>query len=191
MQKRVCRFVSALAALVAIAHLFGWDLVTALVAGGTFTAIGMILDDRLEFADATALGTGGTGRALVGDVIDMGSAFKNQLDLLYLVIQVDTAVTSAGAATVSLELCSDAQAAIATDGTATMHWKSADTPKATLVAGYLVAVVPLQGFKPDYERYLGLLQNVGTAALTAGKINAFLTHDPKQWVALDNAIPAA
>jgi hypothetical protein len=29
-----------------------------------------------------------------------------------------------------------------------------------------------------YEQFLGILQNVGTAALTAGKINAFLTLDP-------------
>lgn len=143
----------------------------------------MILDERNEFADATALSTAATGRALVGDVIDLGASPSDVVDGMYLVIQVDTDVTSAGAATVSFELASDAQAAIATDGSATVHYASAAIPKATLVAGAKVAVVELpQG---TYERYLGILQNVGTAAVTAGKVNAFLTKDPANWKAYD------
>lgn len=148
----------------------------------------MILDERNEFADATALSIVGTGRALVGDVIDLGAA--DQLgngDGLYLVVQVDTAATSAGAATVSFELASDAQAAIATDGSATVHFASAAIPVATLVAGYTAAVVKLP-VVPAAERYLGILQNVGTAALTAGKINAFLTNDPAVWKAYADGI---
>ena len=148
----------------------------------------MILDERNEFADATALDTAGTGRALVGDVIDLGAA--DQLgsgEQLYLVIQVDTAVTSGGSATVSFELASDAQAAIATDGTATVHFATAAIAKATLVAGYTVAVVKLP-IVPAAERYLGILQNVGTAALTAGKINAFLTTDVAKWKAYPDGI---
>lgn len=147
----------------------------------------MILDDRLEFADANALSTAGTGRALVADVIDTSiagtSLQPNNLGVtqpMYLVIQVDTAVTSAGSATVSFEFSSDAQAAIATDGSATVHYASPAIPKATLVAGYTL-VVPLPG--GIYERYLGIVQNVGTAALTAGKINAFLTTDASAWAA--------
>lgn len=136
----------------------------------------MILDDRNEFADATALSTAATGLALVGDVIDLGTDGINDVDDLYLVIQIDTAVTSAGAATVEFQLVSDAQAAIAVDGSASVHYKSAAIGKATLVAGYQVAQVELP--KGTYERYLGILQNVGTAALTAGKFNAFLTPVP-------------
>jgi hypothetical protein len=136
----------------------------------------MILDERTEFADATALGTAGTGRQLVGDVIDTGGDGVNYIDNLWLEIQVETSVTSAGSATVSFELVSDAGAAIATDGTATLHFKSADIAKATLVAGYEAVCVQLP--KGVYERYLGIIANVGTAALTAGKINAFLTPNP-------------
>lgn len=33
----------------------------------------MIMDELLEFADATALSTAGTGLAAVGDVIDLGA----------------------------------------------------------------------------------------------------------------------
>lgn len=156
----------------------------------------MILDERLEFADATALSQVGTGLALVGDVIDLGTIFGGTTppdvgegESLYLVITVDTAVTSAGAATVEFDLASDAQAAIATDGSATVHFKTAAFPKASLVAGFVAAIVKLPwGGSVPYERYLGILQNVGTAALTAGKINAFLTLDPSKYIAYPNEI---
>ena len=150
----------------------------------------MILDERNEFADATALDTSGTGRVLVGDVMDLGAASRDigLGEPLYLVIQVDTAVTSGGSATVSFELASDAQAAIATDGSATVHYASPAIAKATLVAKYLVCAIPLP--MGTYERYLGILQNVGTAALTAGKINAFLTKDVTKWLAYPDATSA-
>lgn len=143
----------------------------------------MILDSRNEFADATALSTAATGLALVGNVIDLGTDGVNDVDGMYLVVQVDTAVTSGGSATVEFQLASDAQAAIATDGSATVHTKTAAIAKATLVAGYQVCAIELP--KGTYERYLGILQNVGTAALTAGKVNAFLTNNPQTWKAFD------
>lgn len=148
----------------------------------------MIIDERNEFADATALSTAGTGRALVGDVVDLGTPSRNigVGEDLYLVIQVDDAILSAGSATVSFELASDAQAAIATDGSATVHFATAAIPKATLVAGYQVCAIKLP--VGTYERYLGILQNVGTAALTAGKINAFLTHSIAAYTNYPDAI---
>jgi len=149
----------------------------------------MILDERTELADATALSTAATGLALVGDVIDTEKVrnLAGGGKPLYLVIQIDTAVTSGGAATLGFVLASDAQAAIAVDGTATEHFRTGLIPKATLVAGFGF-VLPLPGESPAYERYLGILQNVGVAALTAGKINAFLTFNPKQWKANPDAI---
>ena len=137
----------------------------------------MILDERLEFCDATSLNTGAAGSYLIGDVVDLGAGSPSpgagDSEDLYLVIQVDTAVTSGGSATVQFHLASDAAAAIATDGSASYHFSTAAIPKATLVAGYQVCAVQLpQG---TYERYLGILQTTGTAALTAGKVNAFLT----------------
>jgi len=148
----------------------------------------MILDERTEFCDATALNTGAAAQYLIGDVIDTGIAGTalqpNDLgpgEALYLVMQVDTAVTSAGAATVGFYLCSDAQAAIAVDGSATYHFKTPLIAKATLVAGYNIAVVELP--HGTYERYLGIVQETAVAALTAGKVNAFLTNDPARWYA--------
>ena len=148
----------------------------------------MILDERLEFADATALSTSGTGRALVGDVIDLTTGDFGH-EPLYLVIQVTTAVTSGGSATVSFELASDAAAAIATDASATQHWASAAIAKATLIAGYtqIVPIPPSTSSNP-YERYVGILQNVATAALTAGAINAVITHDPHNWITYPDAL---
>jgi hypothetical protein len=147
-----------------------------------------ILDERNEFADATALNTGAAGTYLVGDVIDT-EVVRNIANgrPVFLVIKVRTSVTSAGAATVQFKFASDAQAAIATDGTATEHFVSAAIAKATLVAGYKAVHValPLEG--PAYERYLGILQVTGTAALTAGAIDAYLTFGEKTWKALPSA----
>lgn len=155
----------------------------------------MILDERNEFCDATALNTGAAASYLIGDVIDLGPAPTTQ-DLnggadtdLYLVIQVDTTVDSAGEAlTVQFHLASDAQAAIAVDGSATYHWSSPAIAEAALVAGYRVCAVPLP--MGAYERYLGILQTTGVEAVTAGKVNAFLTRNPGKWLALPNGVGA-
>lgn len=148
----------------------------------------MILDELTEFCDATALNTGVAASYLVGDVIDLGAT---GLDIgngepVYLVIQVDTAATSGGSATGAFHLCSDAQAAIAVDGTATYHFSTSAIAVATLVAGYTIAAVALP--YGTYERYLGVLQTTAVAAFTAGKINAFLTKDVARWKAYADAI---
>jgi hypothetical protein len=148
----------------------------------------MILDEKTEFADATALSTVGTGIANFGDVID--SSVARDLgtgETLYLVIQVTTAVTSGGAATVAFQVVSDATGTIATDGSATVHAVTEDIGKATLVAGYTrIIPLPPEGSN-SYERYLAVQQNVGTAALTAGAVNAFLTLDPAAYKAYPDA----
>ena len=56
----------------------------------------MIMDERLEFADATALDTTGTNVDLIGDVIDLGSTASDigNGQPLYCVIQTVAAVTS-------------------------------------------------------------------------------------------------
>ena len=140
----------------------------------------MIIDELLEFADATALDTSGTNTDLIGDVIDLGSTPQDygNGEALYLVLRVTSAVTSGGSATVQFHLASDAQAAIAVDGSASYHWSSPAVPVASLVAGYkLVVAVPV-GVSVPYERYLGLLTTTGTAALTGGAVDAYLTLNP-------------
>jgi len=152
----------------------------------------MILDERTELMDANALSTAGIGLALIGDVIDTSIA-RNMGALargvrMSLVIQVTTAVTSAGAATVAFLLVSDAQAAIAVDGSASEHLRTVQVPKASLIAGYtLIVPVPVEGNVP-YERYVGILQNVAVAALTAGAINAMFVTDVKSWKSYPDAL---
>lgn len=155
----------------------------------------MILDERNEFADAASV-VGDAGTALIGDVIDLGAAdsLVGNSDGLYLVVQTDTEVITGGdAGTIQYFLASDAQAAIATDGSATIHAASpvivtdgTDATGAKNRAGACPLVVKLpQG---TYERYLGVLCTIATKSVTAGKINAFLTADPASWKATADGI---
>lgn len=156
----------------------------------------MIIDSRLELVNngALTLEAFATTPVPLGSLVDLtsnlaiGNALKEypgNSDHAYLCIRVATAATSGGAATVKFALVSDAQDPV-TPATATKHWESADIPKATLVAGYCVACIPLP--RGTYERYLGLIQTVGTADLTAGKVDAFITLDPPSWLALPDAL---
>lgn len=149
----------------------------------------MILDERLEFLDANAINTGGAGTYLLGDVIDLQVARDiGNGHPMWLVIQVDTTATSGGAATGNFILASDAQAAIATDGSATVHAQTGAIAVAALTAGKQYAfALPME--LPVYERYLGILQTTAVAAFTAGKLNAFLTLDqPSGWKAYADAV---
>lgn len=146
----------------------------------------MILDERLEFADAASVAAA-AGTALIGDVIDLGLARDvGAGHPLWLVITCDTEIITAGAAgTLKFQLVSDAQAAIAVDGTASVHFDTgnfisddaaANSPQFN--AGGVIACVPLPQEGVVYERYLGILAITATTTTTAGKINAFLTPDP-------------
>lgn len=138
----------------------------------------MYVDKQEEFSDSQVL----TATAISTNVLDLnpnGSANTLQ-DIgagenMYLVVQVDVALTSGGATTLVVTLESDSTADLATSPT--VHWTSATIPKATLVAGYeLVIKLP-----PDnYERYLGVRYTVATGPFTAGSISAFLTKDAQR-----------
>ena len=148
----------------------------------------MMMSTLDEFCDATALNTGVAAVYNIGSQLDMVDVREQAAEVpVYLVISVSTAVTSAGAATVQFQLVSDA---IATPdlASASKHWISQAFGKAELVAGAVVAVVPLPfGALEPYERYLGVQQITGVAALTAGAVNAFLTTAPQTWVAQADA----
>lgn len=143
----------------------------------------MILDSLNEFADAVSVAAA-AGTALIGSQIDMTVARDlGQGERLYLVITIDTAIITAGAAgTVRFILVSDASAAIATDGTATEHWKSHDYVTDDAALNELNIgdriIVPFPSGEPEYERFLGILCETTTTTTTAGKINAFLTNNP-------------
>jgi hypothetical protein len=155
----------------------------------------MIIDSYNEFADAVSVAAA-AGTALIGDVIPLGS-INSDIGVpgnIYLVIEVDTEIITAGAAgTIQFFLASDAQAAIATDGSATIHLSSsslvtddAAANSSDLNAGgkIICAKLPMG----TYEKYLGILCTVGTTTVTAGKINAFLTDNPPAQVYYPDAV---
>lgn len=153
----------------------------------------MILDERLEFADATSVAAS-AGTALIGDVINLETARDiGAGEPIYLVIQVDTAIITGGAAgTVQFQLASDAQAAIATNGSATVHYDTGTIATGAAgagltAAGATVAVVALPMEGAVYEQYLGILCTTATTTTTAGAINAFLTTDVSKWKAYADA----
>lgn len=157
----------------------------------------MIMDELLEFADAASVAAA-AGTALIGDVIDRDSVARDlgQGEPIYLVITVGTEIITGGnAGTIVFALASDAQEAIATDGSASIHWQSAslvtDDAAANsdlLNAGAVLAVVALPWEGVVYERYLGILCTIGTTTVTAGTINAFLTKEPGKWRAYEQGV---
>lgn len=92
-------------------------------------------------------------------------------ELLYFVISVNTTVTSAGAATVQVKLLTDDSSGF---GSAVTLFDSGAIAKATLVAGYTVFA---QRLPIGCKRYLKVTYTVGTADLTAGKFDAYLTRN--------------
>jgi hypothetical protein len=140
----------------------------------------MWTDKNATFCKETAVG-GSTGKRLLGDVIDTGENKDFGVgNNLFLVVQVATTFTSGGSATAVITLASDAQAAVAVDDSETVHLTSASFAVADCAAGttLLVAPLPMEASGKPYERYLGVIADIGTAALTAGAINAFLTPRP-------------
>jgi len=122
----------------------------------------MIMDERTEFADAVSVAAA-AGTALIGDVIDtevLRDIGNGQP--IYLVIQTTTEIITGGTAgTLLFQLASDSVAAIATDGTATVHFQTdqlvtddAGANAAQFNAGGIIAMfaLPLEGV--TYERYI-------------------------------------
>lgn len=153
----------------------------------------MIMDDYLEFADATSVAAA-AGTALIGDVVDSGPVARDlgNGEDIWLVISVATSIIAASAGTVKFQLVSDAQAAIATDGSATVHYDSGTfvsdiLANTAMPAGKTLVAIALPREGKVYERYLGILCITATATTTAGAIDAFLTKDPKGFKAYPRA----
>lgn len=149
-----------------------------------------IIDSLLEFADGTSVAAS-AGTALIGDVIDLGVARDIGVGKpMYLVIQTQTEIITAGAAgTLTFKLVSDSVAAISTS-TSTVHFTSAafvtdgtDANAAQLKAGGRPVVIALPQEGTEYERFLGILAVTATTTTTAGAIDAFITSDVSAWKA--------
>ena len=150
----------------------------------------MILDTSLLMCNATAA-FAAAGTALVGNQIQFGTlaTMKNPLrgsQDLFLVLTITTAFVGA-TATIDVQLASDDTAAIATNGTATGHWRTQPQAVATMTAGRRW-IVPMP-WDPDPEAFLGILVTTATATTTAGAITAeLMIGAPQDWVALPDAV---
>jgi hypothetical protein len=153
----------------------------------------MILDERLEFADATSVAAGAS-TAVIGDVIDLGAGVVD-IGLgedMWLVIQVTTAIVAAGAGTIKFDLVSDALATLGAGVLAncTVHLSTAAlVTAASTPAGQTAGSVLMAARLPagTYERYLGILCTIASQTVSAGAINAFLTKDYAKWAAIADA----
>lgn len=141
-----------------------------------------MLDKQLEFSDSQAV----TATALSTNVVDTLPGIRAGLtqnlggpEAAYLVVEVDTTFTAAGAATLDVSLESDSTANLATSPT--VHFRTGPLALAQLAAKAKAAVIPLPF--GAYERYLGLRYTVATGPMTAGAISAYITRDPSFWVA--------
>lgn len=152
----------------------------------------MILDERNEFCDATALNTGGANTYVIGDQIDLGAARDvGNGQPMYLVIQVATGINAAGAGTVQFQLVSADNDALTSNPV--VHLQSAafvtstttGNAGGTLAAGASLFAVALPMEGVAYKRYLGIRQVTGAQAITAGAVDAFLTHDVAKWKSYD------
>jgi hypothetical protein len=129
----------------------------------------MLIDKDLEFSDAQAETTVAT-HASTND-IDLGVAGDAAKEM-YVVISVNTAPTSDGSATINLQLSTSA---------ASNH----SSPKILWETGAIAYNNAVFALASKFQfrvpkgalRYLRVNYIIGTAALTAGKFDAFLTPD--------------
>ena len=156
----------------------------------------MILDERTEFADAFSV-ISGAATIVVGDVIDLEVARDiGNGEPLYLVILAETEIITGGVAgTIQFRLASDSTANLATSPTTHFETKAfvtddAGANDAELGPNTVIAAVALPFEGVVYERFLGLLAVIATTAITAGTVNAFLTHDVTKWKSYPNAVGA-
>lgn len=155
----------------------------------------MILDERTEIADAASIAAA-AGTAVVGDVIDLGSAPYDlgTTDDLWLVCQVDTAIVAAGAGTVQFSVVSDALSTLGGGVVAncTLHYQTAALATAASTPAGQTAGSTIFAFElpagATYERYLGVLCTIATQTISAGKVNIFLTRDLARWFPLADAV---
>ena len=128
----------------------------------------MIIDRFNEFSDAQAV----TASAASTNVVDLKAAGNIEGKPYYLIIKTNASATASGDATVTFALQTDSAENF---GSAVTLWSSAAVGKATLVAGYQVIRLALNGLA--LNKYLRVYYTVATGPLTAGKFDAFLTAD--------------
>lgn len=124
-----------------------------------------MVDSKNQFSAAQAV----TTTADSTNVLDLGVANPNQGEgtPLILHIEVGTAVTASGAATVTFSLYDGATSGAITN----LVWATGAIGKATLIKGYKVREMALPF---TLQRFVKLTYTVATGPLTAGTFSAWL-----------------
>lgn len=142
----------------------------------------MHIDVLNQFGNAATL-IGATGSNAVGDVIDLDPTDSGNIpnigagEPMWLVARIATAVDSAAdGATVNLQLVSSAAEALTSP---TVHAQSGVLAEAVLIEGYQALAIRIPS--GTYLKYLGILAVVAGEAVTAGALDAYLTHDISDW----------
>ena len=144
----------------------------------------MILDAQNQFSDAQAV----IAAAVSTNSIDLGPVLGQNIgvgEVLYLVVNVATALTNGGGGTgVNVYLIDDAAANLAAGPTDLI---TVGQLSSTAAAGTRL----VYKLSPDVigtKRYLGLRYDPTGANLTGGTIDAFLVKDIIAWTAYPDAI---
>ncbi len=141
----------------------------------------MIIDAFTEFADDYDAGAAGVSneRVNMGNVISLGDVRNVARGTpVYVVFTISEtfADTSSGAGLI-FTVVSDSSDTPALDGSATIHAQTQDFADTDLTVGLMFNVA--LNSMPTQEGFLGVqLQNDAADALTAGKVNAFLSLTP-------------
>ncbi len=133
----------------------------------------MLLDKQLTVSDAQVV----TVTAVSTDAIDTGGSNPVRNigwgEEMRMMVQVNTTVLAAGAATVTFELIQADNAALTTNVETLIA--SAAIGKAALTAG---GAIPFDVVLPaTSRRFIGMRYTIGTGPLTAGAFTAALVHD--------------
>lgn len=146
-----------------------------------------MFDKQLMFSDAQAITTTAnstnvvkiTGGTPAFTTDSLGNTPENDVGrspALDVLVQVITAFTAAGAATLTVSLVADDDAAL---GSATTIASTAAIGKATLVPGYQFRLALPAGFAAA-DVHLGLVFTVATGPMTAGAVTAgLIAHHAK------------
>lgn len=149
------------------------------------------IDNKLLFSDAQAV----TSTAISTNVVALEgtglspNATQNLGDpaKAYLVVETAVACTDSGSdATLTVTLESATDAGLTTG--AVVHAATAALAFAAFSAkGTVVMCIPLPF--GAYKDYIGVRYTVASGPLTAGAFNAYITLDPRQYVAFKNDKP--
>jgi len=127
----------------------------------------MILDAKLIFSEDQAETTVAAHDST--NIIDFGVANPNlgEGTKLVLHVEVSETFTSGGSATLAVDVQDSADAS----SWASIGISKAATAVADLTAGTKLLEVPLPY---SFRRYMKIVYTIGTAAMTAGKLNAYI-----------------